>query len=34
MADYGKGFIVSKSELHNGEYGMNTSHWNGNVTSS
>ena len=33
MADYGKGFIVSKSELHNGEYGMNTSHWNGNVTS-
>jgi quercetin dioxygenase-like cupin family protein len=33
MADYGKGFIVSKSELHNSEYGMNTNHWNGNVTS-
>jgi hypothetical protein len=25
MADYGKRFIVSKSELRNGEYGMNTS---------
>ena len=33
MAAYGKGFIVSKSELHTGEYGMNTSHYNGNVTS-
>ena len=33
MADYGKGFIVSKSELRTGEYGMNTNHYNGNVSS-
>jgi quercetin dioxygenase-like cupin family protein len=33
MADYGKGFIVTKKELRTGEYGMNTNHWHGNVTS-
>ena len=33
MGDYGKGFVVSVSELEHHEYGMNTSHWNGNVTS-
>ena len=33
MADYGKGFIVSKSELKTNEYGMNTNHYNGNVSS-
>ena len=33
MADYEKGFIVSKSELRTGEYGMNTNHYNGNVSS-
>ena len=33
MGDYGKGFIISVSELEHHEYGVNTSHWNGNVTS-
>ena len=29
MGNYGKGFIVSSSELKHHEYGMNTNHYNG-----
>jgi quercetin dioxygenase-like cupin family protein len=33
MADYGKGFIVTKKELRTGEYGANTNHYYGQVNS-